>query len=102
MNAHSIWLLVGIILSVIGGAVLLAGILSLNAVVGRPSEEDGRILIEKELSGSWRDYWDARREIRDRMGEQWALAPVSRALVYTGGGLVLCAVVAFWLAGFWA
>ena len=98
MSTQGIWFLLGIILAVSGGALLLAGWLSLNAIAGERSKQDGRVLSEKWMSGSREDYISARLEATSRMGEQWRASPVSRRLVYMGGVLVACALICFWVA----
>jgi hypothetical protein len=99
MNGYSLCQLLGIVLLCFGGPLLLAGFLSLNAVVGLRSKQDGRTFIDKQLGGSWSEYRQARTEMAGRMGEQWRSAPVTRALVYFGGGLVLCTLVCFAVGG---
>ena len=99
MSAQNICFIAGIILAVSGGTLLVAGSLSLNALVGERSKQDGRVLSEKWVSGSHEDYVSARLEATSRMGEQWRASPVSRRLVYTGGVLVAGALVCLWAAG---
>jgi hypothetical protein len=98
MSTQSICFLLGIIRAVSGGALLLAGALSLNALVGERSKQDGRVLSEKWMSGSHEDYISARLEATSRMGEKWRASPVSRRLVYTGGALLVCVLACLWAA----
>lgn len=82
------WQVVCLILTVLFGTssfcCLAAGFLSLNTVVGERSRKDGRILMEKQMSGLTQAKWEARREVMELLPETWAKQRVTRFLIYCG------------------
>ena len=98
MNWHVACLILTILLGVFGFCFLAAGFLSFNTVVGERSKKDGRMLMEKQMSGLSRDKWEAKREMAELLPGVWAKQRVTRLLIYFG--VAFC--VAARILGEWA
>ena len=97
MNWHDVCLILTVFFGVFGVTFLAACVLSLNTVVGERSKKDGRMLMEKQNSGSWQDYHEARQEMVSLMPEAWAKQRVTRWLVYFGlAFFVLARILGEW------
>ena len=84
MDRHIVCLILTVLFGTFGFCFLAAGFVSLNPVVGERSRKDGRMFMEKRLSGSLRESWEARREMVDLLPEAWAKQRATRLLVYFG------------------